>query len=799
MINGLSGDSTAIDRERTKLPFASILILFFLSGFSALLYQVIWQRMLAIFSGVDVFSVTIIIAAFMGGLGFGSMAGGYIADRISNRRRLLLFAASELAIGLFALISKWFYYDVLYMKADFLATSTVTLTIVLFLSLLVPTFFMGLTLPLLSKALTSTVEKASTTIGALYGINTLGAAIGAFITGWVLVRSFGFETTLYIGAFLNFVCAGGALALTKSFKRTGEGGEGEMDKTGYDEVFIRSGHKPLFPFKYWVAIYALSGFIALSLEIIWFRLVTIMVNSTTFTFATLLFIFLTGLAAGILIGITWSKRCKRPVETFFLLQLGITLYAALSLAVLVMALGNVGFLDPLWRHLGHTIHMEHFPIFASVSALLAGSTELFSQNWGLISKFLSINFLLPAVLILPPTIMMGLCFPMLQRAVQTDRGHIGRRVGWLQSANIMGSMAGTFLVGWGTLKLLGTSGTLRALVLISGIFLILWVSVRFSDQSQRRKFGYALAVCFVVLFSFVVPPSATLWSKLHGTTPETIIFEEGASGLTLIRTFEAGRSKIEGETHARILSNGHGVSFFPYGSIRTKLGFLPAFLHPDPQDIAVIGLGSGDTCFAAAGRVESKNVTCIEIMEQQLGVLREFNEVYKSEAIRTLLESDRINLVFTDGRAFIRQSDKLYDFIEADALVHYEPFSGNVYSEEFYTMLKEHLKPGGFAITWVPTERTMRTFIKVFPYVMRFDDLFIGSSDPIMFDLNAIYKRINSDAAREHFEKAGLDIQELAASVFAKMPTMYWPEDDRSGLIDINTDLFPKDEYLVRY
>ncbi len=176
-----------------------VFVLFFTSGFAALLYQVIWQRELAIFSGADVYSVTIIIAAFMAGLGCGSLAGGYIADKVSIKMRITLFALSEVAIALFAFVSKWLYYDLLYLELNHLAKSPVVLAGVLFASLLWPTFFMGMSLPLLAKVLTRRIEGAAQVIGALYGFNTLGAAVGAFATVWFFIRAWGLKL-LFISA-----------------------------------------------------------------------------------------------------------------------------------------------------------------------------------------------------------------------------------------------------------------------------------------------------------------------------------------------------------------------------------------------------------------------------------------------------------------------------------------------------------------------------------------------------------------------------------------------------------------------
>src|SRR5438876_94230 len=183
-------------------------IVFFISGFAALLYQVIWQRLLVFFSGADVYAVTLTVTTFMAGLGLGNLVGGYVADRFSRRTNLVMFIAAELAIMIFGLLSKGFFYDFLYTRHPELGQSSWLLWIVLFCSLLWPTFFMGVSLPLLAKALTRDVGDAAPTIGRLYGINTLGAAIGALVTTWIFLPQLGLEQALNVGAALNFACVG---------------------------------------------------------------------------------------------------------------------------------------------------------------------------------------------------------------------------------------------------------------------------------------------------------------------------------------------------------------------------------------------------------------------------------------------------------------------------------------------------------------------------------------------------------------------------------------------------------------
>ena len=222
------------------------------------------------------------------------------------------------------------------------------LPIVLFASLLIPTFCMGLTLPILAKAFTAKIETASSIVGYLYGVNTLGAAMGALVTPWILLRHFAFPDILRIGAALNATCALGAMLV---WWWSGS----ERAPTPRTSRPHRSGptcrDRP-FSARVWMLIYALSGFIALSLEIVWFRLLGVLQKSTSFTFPSLLAVYLGGLALGVIIGVPFARRVRRPAVIFLALQSGITLYAALALALLLRHVDQRPFLEPLWTYLG---------------------------------------------------------------------------------------------------------------------------------------------------------------------------------------------------------------------------------------------------------------------------------------------------------------------------------------------------------------------------------------------------------------------------------------------------------------
>ena len=188
-------------------------VAFFLSGLAALVYQIVWQRLLVLPMGADVYSTTIIVAAFMAGLGCGSLAGGHIADRLPRRQCLLLFIGAELAIGAFGLVSRYIFHDWMYFTLGATSMPAAAMGGVVFLGLLWPTFWMGVSLPLLGRAVTRSIAGAPAQVGLLYGLNTLGAATGAFATAWLLFPSMGLAGSLRFAAILNGLAALAALVL----------------------------------------------------------------------------------------------------------------------------------------------------------------------------------------------------------------------------------------------------------------------------------------------------------------------------------------------------------------------------------------------------------------------------------------------------------------------------------------------------------------------------------------------------------------------------------------------------------
>lgn len=738
---------------------------FFASGFAALTYQVIWQRLLVFFSGADVYAVTIIVAAFMAGLGIGNLVGGHVADRLSARLNLVMFVVAELAIALFAFFSKAFFYDFLYQRHSDIGRSPVVLSTVLLISLLWPTFFMGVSLPLLAKALSSDVRAAASVIGGLYSVNTLGAGVGAIVTTWVLLPLLGLENSLRASVILNFGCAVIVTFLVLAVR----------DEIGPTSVAVaasftaREGEQATietrrFGFGTWLLLYCLSGFIALSLEILWFRLVGVILKSTAFTFGTLLGFYLGGLGLGALGGTIYVKRNSRPISIFLALQAFVGVYAAVSIAVAT---------SPLITS-----------IFPTLSSYLSDTGE--THHFGML------YVLVPAFLITPATFLMGLSFPYLQKAVQHDPAKIGRRLGTLQLANIVGGVFGTILTGLLCLNVFGTSLTLKLITALAAVFGIIWWQA-VSRFTRLRKVTIAFSIVALATAFAVLPGSETLWARLHGTDRSRVIVDEDGTGVSVARSDTA---RFQGST--RLFVNGLSQSWIPYGGIHTELGALPVFLHPKPRDIAVIGLGSGDTLFGIGGRADVRSIVCIEIVHPQLETLRRLALVQPDPGLSMLLEDSRVHYVSGDGRAYIMRSDAHYDIIEADALRPFSAYAGNLYSREYFELLKAHLKPGGFAVTWTPTTRVRNTLLSVFPFVVSCGNVAIGSSQPIPFAPSIIWSRINETAVRDYYSRAGINIQGLLEPWLTSKALVYGPDAKRSDPGGLNTDLFPRDEFARR-
>jgi spermidine synthase len=571
---------------------------------------------------------------------------------------------------------------------------------------------------------------------------------GRVFAATVLFRSFDFRVNLQIGAALSIGCGAAALWLGRI------GPDRDLERE--DESGPRAaGELSRIPFQVWLAVYAASGFVSLSLEIVWFRILGVVLKSSALTFAYMLAMYLGGLGGGALLAQTRFLRRVDATRMFFRLQAAVPIWAGLSLALL-------------------TSILNYTPFATSLREALASPDPVTS---------LSIRFvphvLVPLLLIVPPTAMMGLSFGLLQKAVQTDASLVGRRVGWLQAANILGATLGAIVTGLILLDVLGSAGTLRVLVACGVVFVI----VLGRGRDLVHRLGWVAVIVGIIAF---IPGRERFWAALHGGQARSVMVEEDASAVVVLR---------RDPEDTKLFLGGISQSWLPYGGVHTALGALPALVHPNPQHIALIGLGSGDTLFAIGSRSSTLTIDSLEIVSSQLPVLQRAAQLGQYPALQLLLADPRVRHHTVDGRLYVRQSPARFDIVEADPMLPRMASAGNLYSVEYFQLLRDALKPGGLAASWLPTRRTEDTFASVFPYVLRFRNIGIGSLSAIEYDRETVMARMNSDFTREYFARGGIDVADALSRYLTTGPV---PGSAPSDARNLNRDLFPKDEFRVR-
>lgn len=741
-------------RSTSKMTGAvfALFAVFFISGFTALLYQVVWQRMLGLFSGSDVRSVTIVIASYLLGLGLGSWLGGFWSDRLSNRRAVQIYGFCNLAISLFAVFSRFLFYDVLFLRLSPMAQSTTWTLLIVFLSLLIPTTLMGVSLPLLSRAISQSTEQAPHRIGVLYGINTLGSGMGTLACGWYIIGTLGYEWTVYLGAVLSLFVGLIALGIANLFK---------ADLPAPKANVVEPGQAAKYPVLTWCILVFFSGFTAISLEIVWFRVLDTILQSIAYTYAHLLAFILVSNALGSVVGAAVVPAIQKPRQVFLWIQGSVAAYSLIS----IWAIGLYWQAHPtnLYTEIGYIDPQD------------INSTVLFQY------------LVVPLVMMTVPNFLLGFYVPLVQKAVQTDNQQIGKRVGLIQLANIAGNTLGSLLTGLVLFNVIGTAGSLRLLGLIGLGFVLLnrlhWI---------RTKITTLLVIVLVVLIvSF--PSNTRLWAALHGIQPQTYFkMAEDSTGIAAI-------TKVDQQD--TLLASGQAQASFPYMLVHALLGSLPALMHPHPAQVMIIGLGSGGTAHTAGVNSLTQHIQVVELLGAEITVLREYSKTAIGKPLSLLFQDPRYTFVVGDGRRELALSDRKFDIIEADAIYPWRSRAGMLYSEEFFREVQSHLTDGGLFVEWNVGLGTEQTFRSVFPYVIQLSmtgNLYVllGSDRPIEFNQQALLDKLGSSTVVRYLSQTGVDGVAIRDAV--KTAEVHSYSHHRDGQPEpINTDLFPRSEYYL--
>lgn len=742
--------------RHTKIaPLA--LSLFFLSGLSALIYEMAWVRLLSLSFGVSVYAVSTVLSVFMGGLALG----GWMFGRQIKRQRqlsflqrfalhpgLALYIALQIGIGVYALLTPWLFHGLtnVYVWASRMAglesgQAAILRIVLAALALLIPTTLMGGTLPALSQFLTAYQRERSQAIGALYTVNTLGAVLGTLLAGLLLIRFFGTTMAIISAAIIDLLIAGLAIwglsgliepvqAETTSYRPI----QPEPNRQQRRKAARRSASKAADTpgviaapgerqRKIVLISYTISGFTALAYQVVWTRLLAIFSLNAVFSFTIMLATFLTGLALGSALLTRRVEYMRRPMALFGGLQLALGVCAILVLFV-----------------------------FARLPSLIASFALRSSYTSAIWSEFFA-----AALTLFIPTLLMGALFPVAARiyAVKHEGpaadDPVGQRIGRLYALNTLGAMLGSLIAGFGLIPLLGLQ---HSVLLLATLNLTLGAVALFnqgsgSQLSRRTVIGLGSALAIATGATLLLPPGFYLGFR-EGATEQMVFYKEGVDAT--VSVFEVKNPPLK-------ISFVNGRSEVPTDSQSMRafyvLGHLPPLLKPDAQNALMISFGNG-IATGAMSRHNIPKIQAVELVAEQVQAA----QLYTAEN-RNVLANPRVQIAHEDGRNYLLRSTEHYDIITADATHPINTSSWALFTSEFYQQVRAHLTPGGVFVQWLPFHdlaeedyrRIVATFASSFPNTTLF---YTGGVHTFLVATPEPLTRERLAALEAHIQTAGI-------------------------------------------
>ncbi len=679
--------------------------------------------------GAAPFAVSIILTVFMGGLGLGSFIASKTIDRVGEPRRLLkLYALLELAIGGYGIILPGLIilskplYSLLYNQlfSHFLIYSVLTLMGCLVL-LILPSACMGATLPLLCRFYIVQLGHLGTRSGRLYALNTIGAAAGSFVCGFWLIAWFGVWGSLLSAVIINAAIGAVSLLASNSISLQ-QGPHGNAPplsnavpaKPDADEVAFpesSAGHRFIT-----LSIFALSGFCAMAYEVIWTRLLGLIIGPTTYSFTIILTTFITGLGIGSLLFGRLADRTGKPLRLLIYTQL----FAALLALGVSQLLGNSQFFFAKLIY--------HFQTrFALLAAAKAG-----------------ILF----IIMIGPTLLLGATFPLVGKIYTSSVSRIGHSIGFAYTVNTIGAVLGSFCAGFLLIPLLGKE---LSLSLVTGLQLCSALFAGCYLLAAERKAGImkwtlagVMALAAITL-CFYLPH----WNRQQLAMGRYHRFEEFSTELRTCGWWEAlqeGPSKLEkhqantsllfygdgiggfttvmkiinffGENEYLLLNSGKGDAS-SHGDMPTQTltAHIPMLFHPDPRAVLVVGLASGIT----AGETLLYPIERLDVVDisEQVVTASNFFTTWNSN----VLAHPKTELIIQDARAHLELTDRQYDVIIAEPSNPWMAGLANLFTKECFTLARNRLKQDGifvqmfhsYQMNWETFALVGRTFSEVFP------------------------------------------------------------------------------------
>ena len=670
----------------------------------------VWTRFLTRIMGNTHYSIATVLTMFMAGLALGSYLGGRWIDRRNNP--LALYAILEGSIGFYCLlipsIIEWaspLFQWVYQTQTESYTQASLYRFFICGTILLVPTSFMGATLPILSKYVSRGSIFVGRDVGTLYSFNTFGAVFGALTSAFLFMRLWGVLATIWFAAALNI---GIAIVIFLLFRPPINREDSKEPYVEKEKMAYNTNTTPI------LLAFGFSGLCALTYQVAWNRILSLLLGSSVYAFSLILTTFILGFALGTAIFSRKVNQLKNPLRVFGILQVGI----GVSALMMIPHFGNIPFINR-WVY----------------------------QNWSM--EFATIQwsvFLVIFSLLFVPTFLMGGQFPIVIRLVARKLDTLGYSVGKAYASNTVGTIIGSFLAGFVLIPWIGVQNTILVAVglnLLIGVALLA-MSSELTINVKMYVLPAILVVCFlwgrsmkpwdksVISSGSYMPYRIGDLSEAEAKTNKILFYREGTHTTVTTELSVSGNIflRVNGKTDASLAMD-----------MRTQLlsGYLPMLLHRNPESALVIGQGSGITL----GAVEQFPIKSVDLVEISSAVIdgSRFFDPFNHDA----LDDERLKIILADGRNHVALVDQKYDVIISEPSNPWISGVGALFTVNFFELMKKRLNSGGIACIWVHTNMSpmsfksvARTFAETFEHVTMWES--IVGDDYLLIGSDSVYK-----------------------------------------------------------
>ncbi len=713
-----------------------LLLLFFLSGCAALIYEVVWFQLLELVIGSSAISMAVLLGTFMGGMCLGSLWLPRLLRR--DRHPLRVYAALELGIGAVGLVilfsmplvgrlyTAWAGIGVLGLLVRGLAAA---------ICLLPPTLLMGATLPAIGRWVDAT-PRGMSWLGYFYGGNTAGAVAGSLLAGYYLLRVYDIAIATYVAVAINLTVAFAAWTLAARAPHappepepradrvadalgvgaTGDAVTAAATAVAADAAGDRVRAAASDRWTVYLAI-ALSGLTALACEVLWTRTLTLLFGATTYTFSLILAVFLAGLGIGSSLGSAIGRSTARP---------------RLALAWCQMGLG----LAMAWTSYVLTDSLPYWPINPSLTP----------DPW--FQFQLDLTRCLFAIL--PGAILWGASFPLALASVAAPDEDAGRLVGQVYAANTLGAIVGSLGASLLLTIWIGTQRSQQLLIVLAALSSLALV---WRDLRDRAWLAIPVTVAALVALTVHAVPGILI---AYGRYVPSYLGQ-----VEVIYSGEGWNASVAVSERSNGVLNYHNAGKVQASSepqdmrLQRMLGHLTTLVPKSARKVVVIGCGAGVT----AGAVSIDPAVEQEIIAEIEPLVPKVVSTYFAEHNFAVVSNPKVRVHIDDARHFLQTTSETFDAITSDPLDPWVKGAAMLYTREFFELAKSRLNPGGVMTLFVQlyesnteaVKSEIGTFFEAFPNGMIFantyngagyDLVLLGQVEPTHIDIDEMEARL---------------------------------------------------------